>query len=87
MRGYENNLASLRKAGGSKAGSGVKADQIVAKVIDKLEGEMPSTLTLEEQGRFFIGFYQQISAFYTKAEDAAEALAGEKETDSEELKA
>ena len=87
MRGYENNLASLRKAGGSKAGSGVKADQIVAKVIDKLEGEMPSTLTLEEQGRFFIGFYQQISAFYAKAEDAAEALAGEKETDSEELKA
>lgn len=74
MRGYEHNLASLRKAGGQKAGSGVKADRAVAAIIDRLEGEMPATLPLEAQGRFFIGFYHQTSAFYARAEDAADAL-------------
>ena len=38
MRGYEHNLASLRKAGGQKAGAGVKADRAVAAIIDGLEG-------------------------------------------------
>ncbi|CAM4255804.1 type I-C CRISPR-associated protein Cas8c/Csd1 [Palleronia rufa] len=74
MRGYEHNLSSLRKAGGMKAGAGVKADRAVAAIMDGLEDEMPATLPLEAQGRFFIGFYHQISAFYAKAEDAADAL-------------
>ena len=74
MRGYEHNLASLRKAGGQKAGAGVKADRAVAAIMGGLDGEMPATLPLEAQGRFFIGFYHQISAFYAKAEDAADAL-------------
>ena len=74
MRGYEHNLSSLRKAGGQKAGAGVKADRAVAAIMDGLEGEMPATLPLEAQGRFFIGFYHQISAFYARAEDAADAL-------------
>ena len=29
---------------------------------------------MEDQGKFFVGFYHQISAFYAKAEDAADAL-------------
>lgn len=77
MRGYEHNLASLRKAGGQKAGSGIKADRAVAAIMALLPGggDLPPTLPLEEQARFFIGFYHQISAFYAKAEDAAEDLA------------
>ncbi|WP_167626638.1 type I-C CRISPR-associated protein Cas8c/Csd1 [Paracoccus luteus] len=76
MRGYEHNLDALRKAGGMKAGAGVKADRAVAAILGHLPGgvPLPGALPLEEQGRFFIGFYHQISAFYTKAEDAAEAL-------------
>ena len=74
MRGYEHNLSSLRKAGGMKAAAGVKADRAVAAIMDKLDGEMPASLPLESQGRFFIGFYHQISAFYARAEDAADAL-------------
>lgn len=74
MRGYEHNLSSLRKAGGAKAGSGFKADRAVAAIMDGLRGDLPATLPLEAQGRFFIGFYHQISAFYAKAEDAADAL-------------
>lgn len=82
MRGYEHNLASLQKAGGQKAGAGVKANRAVAAIIDKLDGEMPATLPLEAQGRFFIGFYHQTSAFYAKAEEAADALIDD--TDKEE---
>lgn len=80
MRGYEHNLASLRKAGGQKAGAGVKADRAVAAIIEGLDGDMPATLPLEAQGRFFIGFYHQISAFYAKAEDAADALIDDTDT-------
>lgn len=85
MRGYEHNLASLRKAGGQKTGAGVKADRAVAAIIALLPGggELPATLPLEEQGRFFIGFYHQISAFYARAEDAADALIDTAEGDAE----
>jgi CRISPR-associated protein Csd1 len=79
MRGYEHNLSSLRKAGGNKAGAGVRADRAVAAILAALpggeaEGAMPAALPLEDQGRFFIGFYHQLSAFYAKPEEAAEAL-------------
>ena len=79
MRGYEHNLSSLRKAGGQRAGAGVKADRAVAAIIALLPGgeetgALPSALPLEDQGRFFIGFYHQLSAFYAKPEEAAEAL-------------
>ena len=76
MRGYEHNLASLRKAGGPKAGAGVKADRAVAAIVERLPGggDLPAALPMEDQGKFFVGFYHQISAFYAKAEDAADAL-------------
>ena len=81
MRGYENNRNALAKAGGNKAGSGVKAEKAVAAILAMLPGGgvLPSSLSLEDQGRFFIGFYHQLSAFYKKAEDAADA-----NTDTEE---
>lgn len=76
MRGYEHNIASLRKAGGPKAGAGVKADRAVAAIVERLPGggDLPAALPMEDQGKFFVGFYHQISAFYAKAEDAADAL-------------
>ena len=85
MRGYEHNLAALRKAGGHKVGAGVKADRAVAAIIALLpgDGNLPAILPLEEQGRFFIGFYHQISAFYARAEDAAEALIDTAQGDTE----
>ncbi len=83
MRGYEHNLAALSKAGGPKRGAGVRADQVVASVLACLpgDGELPATLPLEAQGRFFIGFYHQVSAFYAKAVDANETLIDSKQTE------
>lgn len=79
MRGYEHNLSALMKAGGSKAGSGVVADKAVARIIAALPGggDLPGSLPIDDQGRFFIGFYHQLSAFYAKAEDAATTEPGE----------
>lgn len=76
MKGYEHNRAALTKAGGNKTGSGIKAEKAVASILALLPGggELPASLPLEDQGRFFVGFYHQLSAFYAKAEDAVEII-------------
>ncbi|MCC6007121.1 MAG: type I-C CRISPR-associated protein Cas8c/Csd1, partial [Rhodobacteraceae bacterium] len=72
MKGYEHNRAGLAKSGGQKVGAGIKAEKAVASILARLpgDGNLPASLPLEDQGRFFVGFYHQLSAFYTKAEDA-----------------
>lgn len=72
MKGYEHNRAGLAKAGGQKVGAGIKAEKAVASILAKLPGggDLPASLPLEDQGRFFVGFYHQLSAFYEKAEGA-----------------
>lgn len=69
MRGYEHNRAGLAKGDSQKRGSGVKADKTVGKIIDRLPGEdrLPASLLLEEQARFFIGYYHQERDFYSKS--------------------
>ena len=70
MRGYEHNRAALAKAAdGKKRGAGVRADQAVGRIIDRLPGQdqLPATLHLEDQAQFFVGYYHQERAFYTKA--------------------
>ena len=70
MRGYEHNRAGLAKAGGKKVGAGVRVEQAVSQIVDLLPGtaDLPVSLTLEQQARFFIGFYHQERAFFTKRE-------------------
>ena len=41
-------------------------------IIDQLEDAFPSTLSLDEQGKFIIGYYQQNKALYTKKEKQQE---------------
>ena len=75
MRGYEHNRSSLIKSDGPKRGSGIKADREVREIIGRFDGSMPlpDTLKLEDQARFFIGFYHQHEAlFQKKAQDADE---------------
>lgn len=56
------------------------ADNIlVGKIMDKLEGEFPSTLPLDEQGKFIIGYYQQMQDFYKKKETNDEEVNHEEE--------
>ena len=40
--------------------------------MDKLNGEFPETLLLQDQGRFIIGYYQQYQSFFEKKETNSE---------------
>lgn len=59
MRGCQANLGTLRK---KKRGLSVKLEQEMDEIVGRLfpgEGSLPKTLGLDEQGAFFIGYYQE----------------------------
>ena len=66
MHGYEHNRAGLAKSDGQKRGAGVRADKAVGQILERLPGDqsLPTSLPLEDQARFFVGFYHQERAFY-----------------------
>ena len=72
MHGYEHNRAGLAKSDGQKRGAGVRADQAVGQIIERLPGDksLPTSLPLEDQARFFVGFYHQERAFYDQSGSA-----------------
>lgn len=39
---------------------------LIGEIMDKLNGEFPETLLLQDQGRFIIGYYQQYQSFFDK---------------------
>ncbi len=53
--------------------------KLLGEIIDKLEGQFPETLLLQDQGRFIIGYYQQYQSFFSKNETAIGAKEEEKE--------
>ena len=60
----------LSKSDGNKRGTGIKAAKAVTQILGRFGGEMPfpTALKLEDQGRFFVGYYHQMQALYTRAE-------------------
>ena len=46
----------------------IRIDKILSESMDKIDGKFPSSLSLDEQGEFIVGYYQQKKGFYTKAE-------------------
>ena len=47
-----------------------KIDNIImGEIIDKLWDNYPAVLPLVEQGKFIIGYYQQVQSFYAKKEE------------------
>jgi CRISPR-associated protein Csd1 len=82
MRGYEHNASALAKGDGFQRGSAVKASKVVAQILERFDGDesFPTSLPLESQGRFFVGYYHQNRALYTKADSAAETSATDKDT-------
>ena len=51
-----------------KADNGAYINRLISEAVDKLDGKFPSTFSLDEQGEFIIGYYQQDKSLYTKAE-------------------
>jgi CRISPR-associated protein Csd1 len=77
MRGYEHNASALAKQDGNKRGAGIKAAKAVSQILGLFGGEMPfpTALRLEDQGRFFVGYYHQARALYTaKSEQEGERV-------------
>lgn len=75
MKGYENNRSALLKTSDRRKEFGKRADRAVSEIIELLDGatDLPKSLNLEGQGRFFIGFYHQWNAFFDNPDKAAEA--------------
>ncbi|NCC49923.1 MAG: type I-C CRISPR-associated protein Cas8c/Csd1 [Spartobacteria bacterium] len=70
-----HHLAKIRNSGKST----VWLDKLLQEVMDKLPSAgLPATLTLEDQGRFAIGYYHQRQDFFTKKEQEPSANEGEK---------
>ncbi len=72
MRGYEHNASALAKGEGTQRGTGVKAAKAVSQIIGLFDGDvkLPTALRLEDQARFFVGYYHQNKALFTKTERA-----------------
>lgn len=54
----------------SKVKSPIFYNKLMGEIMDKLEGEFPETLLLQDQGRFMIGYYQQYQSFFEKSTEA-----------------
>lgn len=67
LRLSQHHMAMLRK---EKPGLYVERDKLVSQILsDGIDGNrgFPSTLLIEEQGRFAIGYYHQRQAFFSKS--------------------
>jgi CRISPR-associated protein Csd1 len=74
LRALQNDVSKLRK---EKPGLAIKLDKCVASIFALADGDeaLPATLTEEQQGCFFIGYYQQREALFLSS--------AKKETDQE----
>lgn len=51
-----------------RAGSKIFYEKLLTEILEKLE-EFPSRLSLEEQGKFILGYYHQMQKRYEKREE------------------
>ena len=73
MRNYEHNRSSLAKSDRP----GKRVAKAVTEIVSRLpDRDFPATLSLEEQGRFFVGFHHQHEFFYTKRDSPGESTSG-----------
>lgn len=70
LRLYSHHLGKL------PTGARIARDSLMQEIIDKLGHTYPMNLSLVDQGTFSIGYYQQMQAFFQKAD--------KKETGSED---
>lgn len=63
LRNAQNHFGKLRK---EKAGLAVNLEKEVGQIIDALTPEFPRSLTIQDQGRFAIGYYHQTQARFAR---------------------
>ena len=67
LSGAKHHLSRLRK---DKAGMAVNLDKDLGEIIAKLPETFPRHLSIDEQGRFAIGYYHQKQSYFAKKETA-----------------
>lgn len=68
MRGFRHNISKLGKGDSKSQGSGIRADKAAGEIAQLLPspGDLPSFMAPEDQARFFVGYYHQERALYTR---------------------
>lgn len=56
----------MKKLERDKGGAKVYYEQLLTKIIEKLGEQFPNRLSLEEQGKFILGYYHQVQKKYEK---------------------
>ncbi len=59
----------VKKLERDKGGAKVYYEKLLTEIMGKLEGSFPARLSLEEQGKFILGYYHQVQKKYEKRED------------------
>ncbi len=67
VRNAQNHLGKLRKDG-----KGQWLERDLEEIQDKIENGYPRSLKLEQQGKFFLGYYHQRKAQFAKAKEVGE---------------
>lgn len=67
LSGAKHHLSRLRK---DKAGMAVNLDKDLGEIIAMLPETFPRHLSIDEQGRFVIGYYQQKQSYFAKKDPA-----------------
>ncbi len=75
FRNAQNHLSKAEGRGGWRAGAAENIRKDFEHISTRLGCEFPPTLTLEQQGRFALGFYHQKAAYRQQGEERAAAKA------------
>lgn len=69
VAGGKHHLSKIRK---DKPGFAVNLDKDLIEIIGKLPQSFPKHLSIQDQGRFAIGYYQQREKFFAPSNESAE---------------
>lgn len=72
MRGAQNHLSKAMKAPETR-GRAISLEREAGEIIDGIGSHFPRTLSLEDQGRFAIGYYHQRSERFRRKSDGNDA--------------
>lgn len=65
LRNAQNHISKIEKS--DNPGRGIATERRIQEIVDSIESVQgfSATLTYDDQGQFFIGYYQQMRAIYT----------------------
>lgn len=67
IRKYQNHISKVSK---EKKGLAINIEKKIGEIVDKLPDKLPDTLSLEDQGRFSIGYYHQRQEQFKKKDSS-----------------